>query len=211
MKRITLAGIWTPSTYDRLSKYYDSLAGLFFRSAEAAQERALLGLSSGSILDVGCGTGTLLARAHAQGLACHGLDTSVGMLQQTTSKVPEAALARGSFYRMPFSDECFDIVVETNALGGVGIDVPVVLAEMLRVCKTGGEVRIVDYAPPPKETWTHRLFRVLGILLGDEPQDFRGILCELGCEVEVEVVGGHGMYQCFRAMKSGDARERSIA
>jgi ubiquinone/menaquinone biosynthesis C-methylase UbiE len=208
MKRLTLAGIWTPATYDRLSKYYDSLAGLLFPSVEETQERALGGLSAGSILDVGCGTGTLLAVAHAHGLACHGLDTSVGMLQQASAKIPEAALTRGSYYQLPFPDDCFDYVIETNALGGVGIDVPSALAEMVRVCRAGGEVRIVDYAPPPEETWTHRLLRGLGILIGDEPQDFRGILRQLGCEAEVEALGGHGMYQFFRVKKGADKESR---
>lgn len=208
MKRLTLAGIWTPATYDRLSKYYDALTGLLFPSVEGAQETVLRGLSAGSILDVGCGTGTLLSVAHAYDLECHGLDTSVGMLQQARSKIPEAALTRGSYYQMPFPDECFDYVVETNALGGVAIDVPSALSEMLRVCMAGGEVRIVDYAPPPKETWTHRLLRGLGILIGDEPQDFGGIFCELGCEAEVEPLGGHGMYQFFRVEKGRDRGER---
>ena len=208
MKRLTLAGIWTPATYDRLSKYYDSLAGLLFPGIEGTQERVLRDLSAGSILDVGCGTGTLLSVAHAHGLECHGLDTSVGMLQQARSKIPGAALTRGSYYQLPFPDGCFDFVLETNALGGVAIDVPSALSEMLRVCKAGGEVRIVDYAPPPKEAWTHRLLRGLGILIGDEPQDFSGILNELGCEAEVESRGGHGMYQFFRVEKGRDIGER---
>ena len=208
MKRLTLAGIWTPATYDRLSRYYDSLASLLFPSVEGTRERALRGLSAGSILDVGCGTGTLLAAAHAHGLACHGLDTSAGMLRQASAKNPDAALTRGSYYQLPFPDDCFDYVVETNALGGVGIDVSVALTEMLRVCRVGGEVRIVDYAPAPKETWTHRLLRGLGILIGDEPQDFRGIFCQLGCEAEGEVLGAHGMYQFFRVEKGADKESR---
>jgi hypothetical protein len=54
----------------------------------------------------------------------------------------------------------------------------------------------------------HRLFRGLGILIGDEPQDFGGIFCELGCEVEVELLGGHGMYQFFRVEKGRGRGER---
>ena len=32
--------------------------------------------------------------AYTHGLDCHGLDTSVGMLQQASAKIPEAILSR---------------------------------------------------------------------------------------------------------------------
>lgn len=201
MKYLSLAKIWTQKTYDWLSRYYDFLSGL---SAEAkeGQQKVVEGLHTGSILDVACGTGALLALAHANGLECHGLDWSQGMLERARAKVPDAAFKRASFYQMPFPDGQFDYVVETNALGAVAIDVKRVLAEMVRVCRVGGEIRLADYAPPPQETWKSRLARQAGIILGDLPQDFAGMFREMGYEPQVEVLAGFGMYQFVRVGKT---------
>jgi ubiquinone/menaquinone biosynthesis C-methylase UbiE len=193
--------IWTSKVYDRLSKYYDRLSRWFFPMADKVRKRAVEGLTAGSILDVGCGTGTLLAMAHENGLQCYGIDTSQGMLNQARAKVPEAELKGASFYDIPYAEGTFDYVVETNAVSGADIDARKVLSEMLRVCKGGGEVRLVDWSTPPRETWQNRLIRKLGVLSGDVPKDYPGIFRELGYEPESEILGHHGLYQLIRVKK----------
>jgi hypothetical protein len=51
---------WTPDLYDRLSKYYDHLAKWLFPIGDHGRQKVVTGLESGSILDIACGTGTLL-------------------------------------------------------------------------------------------------------------------------------------------------------
>ncbi|MFN2236964.1 MAG: class I SAM-dependent methyltransferase [Anaerolineales bacterium] len=53
-------------------------------------------LTSGSVLDVACGTGTQLEKATKKGLKCAGIDLSEGMLAQARRKVPKATLSSSS-------------------------------------------------------------------------------------------------------------------
>jgi ubiquinone/menaquinone biosynthesis C-methylase UbiE len=133
MKRLSLARSWTPGTYDRIASRYDAYSRQLAPSDEDAKKRILEGLSPGSIRYVGCGTGTLLALAVATGHCPYGVETSAGMLYQARAKVPSARLTTASFYDLPFPDNFFDLVVATNALGGVEIVVPRALGEMVRV------------------------------------------------------------------------------
>ena len=189
---------WTPRLYGRIARYYDFFARLFV--TRRTIDKVLAGLS-GTILDVACGTGTLLQAARERGFNGCGVDRSRGMLVRARAKGARGNLVEGSYYELPYGDESFDHVVETNAVGGVGIDDATVLAEMARVCKKGGEIRLLDYAPPERETWLHRLLMQMGRLFGDEVQPFQGTLRGLGLEPQVEVVGGLGMYQLVRAVK----------
>ena len=60
------------------------------------------------------------------------------MLEKAMAKAPGAEFKQGSYYELPYPDDSFDYVVETNGLSGVGIDAEKALAEMIRVCKVGG-------------------------------------------------------------------------
>ena len=113
---------WTPALYDRLSKYYDHFANWFFPIGDIGREKVVAGLDSGLLLDVACGTGTLLEKSHRIGLNCVGIDTSWGMLTEMKRKVPAAAAVQASFYSLPFTKKTFDFVVETNAVSGVDIN-----------------------------------------------------------------------------------------
>jgi ubiquinone/menaquinone biosynthesis C-methylase UbiE len=199
MSKFTMARIWTPRTYNWLSRYYDRFSAIF--SPEIGHRAILRDLKPGSLLDVGCGTGTLIAKAGEIGMDCSGLDTSTGMLKQTSKKAPGTNLILASFYSIPFDDASFDYVVESNALGGVGIDVKEVISEMFRVCKPGGEIRIADYCLPTRETWLHRLLIKLGTLIGDYPIDIRPSISNHGCSIQTKILAGYGMYQLISLKK----------
>jgi len=79
-------------TYDRLAKYYDFLTKLLFPVGEKGRGIIVKRLAAGSVLDVACGTGTLLALAHEKGLQGYGIDLSGGTLHQAKLKVAGAAL-----------------------------------------------------------------------------------------------------------------------
>jgi ubiquinone/menaquinone biosynthesis C-methylase UbiE len=162
---------------------------ILYPPGEKGRERIVDRLSSGSVLDVACGTGTLLALAHRKGLACCGIDNSRGMLGQAKAKVPDAKLTHASFYSIPYPDERFDYVVATNALSGTRIDARRVLAEMLRVCKSGGGVYIAEWPKAEKETWAERFMVWLGSLNEDAPKDYRAIFAGFGYAPDTEVLG----------------------
>jgi ubiquinone/menaquinone biosynthesis C-methylase UbiE len=180
--------VWTTRTYDRLAKYYDFFMRVAFRVGEKGRERIVGRLGVGSILDVACGTGTLLTMAHEKGLECYGIDLSQGMLDQARAKVPDAELRKASFYEIPYPDERFDYVAATNALSGTYIDVRPVLLEMIRVCKRGGGIYIAEWPKAERETLLERLVVRLASLNDDAPKDYQGIFRELGYEPEVEVL-----------------------
>ncbi|HUW95555.1 MAG TPA: methyltransferase domain-containing protein [Anaerolineae bacterium] len=180
--------IWTTKTYDRVAKQYDSLMRTLYPVGEKGRERIVARLGTGSVLDVACGTGTLLALAHEKGLKCYGIDLSRGMLSQAKLKVPGAELTAASFYEIPCPDGYFDYVVATNALSGVSIDAGRVIGEMIRVNKSGGKVYVAEWPKAEKETFTERLMVKLASLSDDAPQDYMGIFRGLGYEPEVEVL-----------------------
>ena len=180
--------IWTTKTYDRLAKYYDSLTRILFPVGEKGRKRVVERLGAGSVLDVACGTGTLLALAHERGLRCYGIDLSRGMLHQAKLKAPDAELTAASYYEMPYQDGHFDHVVATNSLSSDSIDAGRVLSEMIRVCKSGGKVYVAEWPEAEKETLAERLMVKLASLNDDVPQDYLGIFRGLGYEPEVEVV-----------------------
>jgi ubiquinone/menaquinone biosynthesis C-methylase UbiE len=119
---------------------------------------------------------------------CYGLDLSEGMLEQARRKVPEAEFERASYYEMPYSDSCFDYVVATNALSGDFIDAKRALSEMIRVCKSGGEIYIAEWPKASVETFLERLVVSLARLNDDAPKDYLKIFGELGYEPDVEVL-----------------------
>jgi ubiquinone/menaquinone biosynthesis C-methylase UbiE len=193
---------WTPALYDLFAKYYDRLATWFFPVGDLGREKVVSGLTSGSILDIACGTGTLLQKAQENGMHPFGIDSSRGMLIETRKKVPAARIVQASFYALPFDAKYFDYVVETNAVSGEEIDPTKVLLEMKRVCRSDGEIRIGDYGKPIRESiWASILVRV-GILIGDYPHDYKSLFRSVGLEAEVEVLGWGGLYQFVRVALS---------
>jgi ubiquinone/menaquinone biosynthesis C-methylase UbiE len=180
--------IWTTKTFDRLSPYYDRFMKLFFPIGETGREKIVEKLTTGTLLDVACGTGTLLAMAREKGLKCYGVDLSGGMLAQAQRKVPDAEFQRGSFYRLPYAEGSFDQVVATNALSGDAIDAGEALREMVRVCKTGGRIYIAEWPKTDDESITEKIVIWLASLNDDAPQDYFGMFREMGYEPEVDAL-----------------------
>lgn len=125
-----------------------------YRSPEIAAQRLatlkLLALHGGEhVLDVGTGPG-LLARDMAQvvgegGRVC-GIDSAVAMVDLARARcgdLPQIEIAGGDAQELAFHDARFDAAVCTQVLLYVS-DVPVALAEMLRVLKPAGRVVIVE-------------------------------------------------------------------
>ena len=187
---------WTTRVYDRLSHIYDWLDRWIFCTGSRGREAVLQNLPTGIALDVGCGTGTLIRAAEGSGCRWIGIDLSGGMLGQARRKLTNPSLACADFYRLPFPDRTFDVVVETNAFSAVEIEPAAALAEMIRVCRPGGEIRLADYAPSPQKeiNWLESWFWSFG---GDFPHDYHQILVNMGCGVERRALAG-SKYQYFR-------------
>jgi len=161
----------------------------FFPVGEKGRERIVEKMTSGSVLDVACGTGTLLEMAKRKGMICYGIDLSEGMLAQAKEKVPEAVFMQASYYEIPYPEESFDYVVATNALSGDHIDARKVLAEMRRVCRSNGWLYIAEWPKAEEETYRERLLVWFAGLNDDAPKDYLAIFTGMGYEPEVDALG----------------------
>ena len=188
MSKRTQPRIWTTKTYNRLSRYYDKFMKYFFPIGEIGREKIVEKLTCGSVLDVACGTGTLLEMAKKKGLECYGIDLSEGMLAQAKGKVPDVEVRQASYYEIPYPEESFDYVVATNALSGDFIDARKVLIEMIRVCRSGGWIYIAEWPKAPENTPAERLVVWFASLNDDAPKDYLEIIQEMGYEPEVDVL-----------------------
>jgi ubiquinone/menaquinone biosynthesis C-methylase UbiE len=109
-----------------------------------------------SVLDIGCGTGTLaIAAKQRVGPTgkIYGIDASPEMLARATRKATKAGAAvvfqNSVVERLPFSDGQFEAVLSTVMLHHLGRKARQQCAEEVRrVLKPGGRVLAVDFAKP---------------------------------------------------------------
>jgi ubiquinone/menaquinone biosynthesis C-methylase UbiE len=106
-----------------------------------------------TVLDVGCGTGTLAivakGRVGRTGKV-HGIDASPEMIARARKKTEKAGLAvdfrKASIEALPFQDRQVDVVLSTLMLHHLPRQVRENgLYEIRRVLKPGGRVLIVDF------------------------------------------------------------------
>lgn len=101
-------------------------------------------------LDVGCGTGRLLAFVHEAwpGLRLTGLDLSLpylGEARRLVGRTARVKLIEGAAERLPFDDNSLDIVFSSFLMHELPADVRVqALREMARVARPDGLIVIVD-------------------------------------------------------------------
>lgn len=154
----------------RLVGLYDSLdRGNLFISQ--GRERALLdalrtegftSLGTIRLLDVGCGTGSDLARFQAHGMDCSslvGLDLLNDRLVTARLRYPSLRLVQGEGGALPFASGTFDILLQSMVFSSV-LDVGLrkkIAAEMLRVLKPDGLIIWYDFWLNPTNPETRGL------------------------------------------------------
>ncbi len=100
-----------------------------------------------SILDYGCGYGRSLAELSAAGYKnVVGIDFSEQMLARARLEVSDQRLIRNDGRRLPFKDNCFDVVLLFAVLTCIpdGKEQRIILAEAQRVLRTGGLLYMSD-------------------------------------------------------------------
>jgi ubiquinone/menaquinone biosynthesis C-methylase UbiE len=101
------------------------------------------GVGVGRVLDLGCGTGRSLP-LYGPGVRAVGLDPCHQSLRKARARAPGTLLVRGRAEQMPFRDATFDTVVSGLVFCSVR-DVPRGLAEVKRVLKPGGALRMLEH------------------------------------------------------------------
>jgi len=141
-------------SYDRISKYYDYLAGAFERKyAETALEYLSIGEGE-TVLEIGFGTGHCLkwiAKLIGQTGRAYGIDISSGMMEITRGRLEKAGLTdrvelyRGDAASLPFDNNTFDAVFMSFTLELFDTpEIPKVLEQIRRVLKPEGRLGVAS-------------------------------------------------------------------
>ncbi len=89
-----------------------------------------------SVLDAGCGEGTVVRRFIDQSKQASGIELSTEALQHCDDLVQQGIVRQGSLTRLPFTDGQFDLVFSSEVLEHIPEqDVPDVASELCRVAK----------------------------------------------------------------------------
>lgn len=147
--------------FDRWAGSYDdsALQNLIYRPVHdiVLDQAARHAPRAARILDVGCGTGQLAARLAERFPEARrvGVDPSAPMLgacaaagepprsRASATRASAPSLVRGCAEHLPFRDAAFDLVVSTLSLRH-WTDPAAGIAQLARVCATGGVVIVAD-------------------------------------------------------------------
>jgi ubiquinone/menaquinone biosynthesis C-methylase UbiE len=139
---------------------YDLLVSVLWLGREGAFRKRVVELASlkpgESVLDVGCGTGTLAIAAKRcvgpQGRVS-GIDPSPEMIQRARKKARKSGIEiifeNAAAEKLPFPDAAFDCVLSTVMLHHLPEEARrKCLSEIRRVLKPGGRLLAVDFGGP---------------------------------------------------------------
>jgi ubiquinone/menaquinone biosynthesis C-methylase UbiE len=143
---------------------YDLLAWILLRGRERAFREKIVNLArlvpGESVLDVGCGTGSLVIAAKQRvgpaGIVA-GIDASPEMINRANRKAKrrgtEVVLKNAPAEALPFPDAHFDAVLSTLMLHHLPVKARhACVREIRRVLKPGGRVLAVDFGQPTRES-----------------------------------------------------------
>jgi SAM-dependent methyltransferase len=91
------------------------------------------------LLDIGCGTGTVIEAANRRGWQAEGVDLSPYAVGNANERGINATVVDGT--ELPYEDQSFDVVTAWNLIEHVD-DVRVALAEWWRVLRVGGVLAV---------------------------------------------------------------------
>ncbi len=174
MSRVTRSKEEAKDSYNKISRWYDVLAGT---SEQKYRDLALQGLGARQgeiILEIGFGTGhciLALAQTVGQSGKVYGIDLSEGMSNITQTRIRKAGLSDrvelrcGDATKLPYESDFFHAVFMSFALELFDTpEIPIVLSECRRVLRNGGRIGVVSMSKGEDNLamrlyeWSHRKF-----------------------------------------------------
>ncbi len=127
----------TIDTYNQTAKEYaENVAGLCPMSE---LEKFVNYVSSGCVLDVGCGSGVAARNLQEKGLQVYGIDLSRNLLNLARVESPDSKFYFMDMQRIGFPENSFDGIWQVGSLLHLKKeDVPIALNEVNRVLKPQG-------------------------------------------------------------------------
>lgn len=153
ISRVTRTRPQARSAYNKLSRWYDLIAGDFESKPRTAAIQKLAPDPGEMVLEIGCGTGQAIVKMaelmDGSGKII-GFDISNGMLEVAQSRVNKSGiyaivtLMCGDALHLPFKTDFFDKILISFTLELFDTpEIPLVLAECLRCLCGGGRISVV--------------------------------------------------------------------
>jgi ubiquinone/menaquinone biosynthesis C-methylase UbiE len=154
LSRVTRSKKEAQATYDRISRVYDPLEGIWENKSRIIGLKKLAVKEGETVLEIGFGTGhsiIALAKSVGESGKVYGIDISPRMLEITQSRIDKnslsdrATLKCGDAIQLPFVANFFDAIFMSYTLELFDTpEIPIVLSECKRVLRTGGRISVVS-------------------------------------------------------------------
>lgn len=207
--------------FDWLTPVYDPVVRLTTR--ETTFKNALIGqaeMQAGdSVLDIGCGSGTLAKLLHeaVPELGVHGIDGDSRILGIARAKISPNGegihFVQAMSFLLPYPNESFDHIFSSLFFHHLtSEDKLTTLNEILRVLKPGGEFHVADWGDPDNFLMKLGSYMVMALDGTETTRDsFEGRLPELiltaGFEDVKETTAWNTVFGTIRILKSTKTRE----
>ena len=158
------------------------------------------------VLDIGCGTGTLVVKLKRQYGAAHvvGLDPDPKALRRAHLKAARAAVSvqldQGFANELPYKRESFDRVVSSFMFHHLNEpERENMLREVLRVLKPGGSFHFVDFiVDNVSHGFFDRVFRAHAQMKHNSDERIRHLMSQTGFRNPVKVKEGNMLFGLLR-------------
>jgi ubiquinone/menaquinone biosynthesis C-methylase UbiE len=159
------------------------------------------------VLEVSFGTGYLMS-LYAGRFQTTGIDYNPRMIETTRRRLDRlglhADLIQADAHALPFDDQSFDCVVNTDAFT-MYADPQQAMSEFHRVLVPGGRLVLCEYDRPADRNWLGMQWIRLAAKLGMPGVDFDPLLRSIGFEYEDHAVGLSGVLHMFVGTKPDGA------
>ncbi|MBM9519597.1 methyltransferase domain-containing protein [Desulforhopalus vacuolatus] len=199
--------------YKNVSKGYDRIIEPMVRNLKIMGLEMSPVSKNTSVLDIGCGTGSLLKIYQKYTENISGIDVSLSMIRVARKKLNEKAnLIVGSATKTEFKPHSFDLITCSLILHEVSDVIRIeILKEATRILQNNGRILLIDYHPGPIENfegvYSKIVIRFFEFLAGgDHHKNYRHfikngglprVIEKAGLKIEKERITGGGNFGIF--------------